>query len=177
MSEPQPVSFEIAKMMVTVYLTPLSNFRTDSVQRLAETLQEVAVNTRHAEATVKAFTQNCPTPQEVIDTAFALREKFELPKPSQIDQWKEAGYTRDPDWSTKLAEQLATRVRGTGELTNDELMWQAIKKELKVAEFANVPIGRCWDAADTLGLPLNAAQREKRDAWLRIQPKTQGDVK
>lgn len=162
------IAYEVAKSLVSVYLTALQNYRPESAERLAMTVQEAALSVQHAEETLKQFGHFCPTPDEIRETAFNLRSQFQ-PQPAQVKQWEAAGYTKGPVGTSYYNELMKDRKPGDPPL--QEQMWKAIKEKLKVAEFSQVPIGECWDAAEKLGFPLNRCQHETMEAWRSRQPK------
>ncbi len=82
-------------------------FHVEGESRLANTLVECSISVDHARALVANFEEKCPTPRDLKDAAFALREKFAPPKPDLIKQWKAEGATYDPDWSENLLKVAA----------------------------------------------------------------------
>lgn len=165
------VATEVAKALVEKYLRALKDYRNEARDGLAMALQDTALGVGHAEATLKQFDHECPTPREIKDTALNLREKFLPPAPAQKDKWEAEGYTYDANVFRQITQEITANLAGGKFWPNqNELMWRAIKKHLKLANFRDVSWGECWNAAAELGFPLNLEQREARDRWLATKP-------
>ncbi len=190
------VAYPIAQSLVEEHLSALRNYRVDAVPGLARTVQECVLSVQHAVATLREFDDECPTPREIKNSAWNLRERY-LPPQSPVEKWKAEGYTHDPGFRDALLgsipatsvlkavpivgipadyqdaqEMLKRRPLGQLSPTLDELMWRAIKNRLRVNNFAQVPMGQCWHAAHQMGFPLNDAQETAMLRWVATQPDT-----
>jgi hypothetical protein len=132
----------------------------------------------HAEAVVGVFDEQFPTPKQVKDVAFNLRQKYAPPEPSQREKW-EAEYGPPDSAFYENLHREAGRIEHKGGY-EDEQMWRAIKRKLMVTSFANVPWGRIYSSKRELGFPLGRFEREQADAWdqkhTKKEPATEGPI-
>jgi len=93
----------VALAMVREHLSGLRGFNPmlEAEALLARTIQSVCVSVEHAEAVLTSFDSECPTPKEIKDTAWAIRDKFERPV-DQIKEWEKEYGPPDPQWSKDL---------------------------------------------------------------------------
>lgn len=168
-----PVDEKWALTFVRKWLAALRDYPEHEAGQkcLAMYLSRYALSIEHAEAILKAFRDQCPTPQDLHDVAYndALRAQFLPKQPPLKEQWLRAGYTLDAGFYDSIQEQLGSRK--PGEPRQDDLMWKAIKKKLAVREFSKVPLGQCWAIAEELGFPLSGEQREELARWRLTHPK------
>jgi hypothetical protein len=135
---------------------------------LIRTVHQAALSVAHARAFLAVFDNICPTPREIKESAWNLRERFLPPELPAEQKWKAEGYDYDPSFYERIAAQFAEG-RKSGQPTMDEEMWSAIKRGLRVRDFSHAPFGQCWHAAQELGFPLNSHQREEMVRWLSTQ--------
>ena len=79
---PNPgVANPVCLALVRELLTALRNFpfHPEGAERLARVLGECTVSVAHARAVLEEFDSDCPTPREIKDVAYRLREQYVPP--------------------------------------------------------------------------------------------------
>lgn len=170
MTEKIAVTDKIAVMLVKQHLAGLRGYPTlkEGESQLVRTLQGAALSVQHAEATLETFDDICPTPREIKDTAFNLRPKFEPPQKSNVEKWREQGYTYDADFYKTLSAEMM----GKNQWNYDAELWQAIKARFKpdLNRVQYIPNGQLKSWKRQLGFPLNHYEQLDADAWDKDHP-------
>lgn len=124
---PPAIMHEVARSKVRKYLSGLRGYNPmpDAESLLAEALESVCVNLEHADATLRSFEDQCPTPREIKDAGLNLKEKFQ-PQPSLRETWEAESGPPDPEWSRKL---LNVAVALTGNKDKD---WEIQKRQMRL---------------------------------------------
>ena len=159
------VVYEQALALVRTHLRSLRDHRTEAEPGIARVIQQLAYSVSHAEAALTRFDHIFPTPAEVKTVLRNLEGQFRPPEPSNEERWTAEGCTRDSSAYQEIIAEVAKSMGVKGAPREIDLMWRAIKDYLKVKDFKDVPIGKCWYAAHELGFPLNSQQIEKMQAW------------
>lgn len=167
----------VSRVVATALLRRLSGFKGYPRGNEAgeavfiEAIQEVCVSVDHARALVDAFDENFPTLREMRDQALSIKARLE-PPPDLKKEWEAKYGPPDINFYKQLQKELAERP----DVVEHDRMWAAIKQQLKVRIFRDVPIGQCWAAARDLGFPLNAQQREEVERWEHCVPAPRQEV-
>lgn len=99
-----PVQDTVAVNLVREHLAGLRGYNPmpQAEGLLARTLQSSCVSVSHAEAVVRTFDDQCPTPKIIKEVALNLRERFMPKQPPQEEQWRKEYGPPDKAWSDSM---------------------------------------------------------------------------
>lgn len=137
--------------------------------KFLEVFNESVLSVDHARAVLDTFTVAMPVLQDIKDTAFNLRERFEV-RESDRQRWEReygpaqpfdvSAFTKEPTgrgidclWSEVLAFFKANNFDGKGDI--QQVHW-----------------GRCWQVAKALGYEMNSVQESEIKTYEYINPKS-----
>ena len=104
----------VALAKVKFYLAGLRGYsgKDESIAHLARTVQDACVSVDHADAVLRSFDDECPTPREIKDVALNTRDRYLPAQTSQEEQWRKEYGPPDKSFSESLvgaASSAATR--------------------------------------------------------------------
>jgi hypothetical protein len=93
--------------------------------KFLEVFNECCLSVDHARAVLDSFTVAMPTLQDIKDTAWNLRERFEAHEPEQ-KRWQREYGPPDPNWTRNLIGSYAQQ--------KAKMQWQAIRDAVYYTE-------------------------------------------
>ena len=171
---PNAIADEVGQHLVQEYLSGLRGYplHEDGQRCLGRHLAKYCLSVSHAKAILSEFTDLCPTPREIYDVAYnpTTRAGFLPPERPLKEQWEAEGCTYDATYYQRMVQNGELKMPKSGQPTELERLYRAVKAKLRLKDFSKVSIGQIWSTARDMGFPLNSHQREAADMWERAQP-------